>query len=448
MKKICLYTWMALTVLSACKKDNQISHDIQKSFVDPQQALDDFKKQLSTGANGWEGLLIPKEGGVHRVFFQLDDAKKEATLYSDFSAVTAGTPGKATYSLAVAESINPTISFKEGSYLDSIVVKGRTADLNYTFKSVSGDTIRLLGNRYSDELILLKANPQALADYKARYLLRSMAYLNIYLSQARFLYVQPDANTALQITVNAASKIAGITYLASSQKATFNMTDFAYTLNGIYLRRPIIIKGNPIQEILWDATAQNFYFQYGGTITYLKNASFPVIPLTYLLGSPLLPSTLSLLGPEVFSAGGQPIVLPGWSQEYNNIYNAVDLDLYRSFGRFILVKEFAMDVPNKTMTLSIILSGPSGSSLRVPYPYRYTVGTNGAYTFTAVAPTDANAKALQAKAKPLLDVLTAQPFLLDYYDGWSVPGVYDVMVSFKGTVKTTISFTAMFGRVI
>jgi hypothetical protein len=371
------------------------------------------------------GTLTPRDGKeLYNVYLQLDNGKGEVTLYTDISATTAATPSKSRFSLGISQTINPTLNFSEGSQLGDIKLSNRGLDTAYAFRYISGDTLVLTGNKFSDELKLVKAGAQVKADYTAGKLQASMAASAGFFGQPGFFAITPG-NTQAFVFFNTNSKISGFAFVNNKTRVSSG-TGYAYTLTGIALRHPIVVGNQSISTLTWDATANNFYALIDKNKVYLEQTNVPVVPVHYLLGSEI-PGALTLLPPVVYP-------LPGWTADFMTVWN----DAYNRFkaNRYLIAKVVMnFQTPDNVLYMDIYV----GQAI-CRYPFKYTKTADGVYSFVVMPFTNnqegANGNALKTLAQPLTNMFSTNRFTLDYLD--SPDGV---LVSFKSADKPTIGFT-------
>ncbi len=426
MKKLALYTLLCAALLASCRKDDSTSIPVEKSYGDPKQQLDSFKTILSSAPNGWVGTLTPQDGSeLFSVYFQLDNSKGEVTLYTDLDASAAATPSKSGFSVGITQTINPTLSFNEGSQLTGIkLVAKRSVDTAYAFRYAIGDTLVLTGNKFSDELKLVKASAQVKADYTAGQLETLIAAATDFFGQPGFLAIKPG-NTPALVFFNADSKISGFAFVNNNSRIS-NGTGYAYTLTGIVFHHPIQIGNQPVSALTWDAAANNFYAMMGNNKVYLEHTNVPVIPVHYLLGSEI-PGQLTLLPPSVYP-------MPGWTIDFKTIWNDA-ANRFGSVGYPIIKVVMDFQTGSNTLNMNIYVAGTY-----CKYTFKYTKNTDGVYTFVmqpfANDTPGANGNALKSLAAPLTNMLSTNRFALDYLD--TPDGVF---VSFKSVDKPSIGFT-------
>lgn len=426
--------------VTSCRKSEEAFIPVEESFLNPEETLTSFKDQIQSSANGWKGFIQSKGGKIYSLYLNLNG--DEVTLYIDDNLQSAATPSKSKFSLEVVQGVNPSLIFKSGSSLEYINPgKRQSIDSAYTFNSAQGDTIKLTGNRFGDELKLIKASAEDKAAFSTGKLAASMEILSNYLESVRFLYFQTSSANATQLSLNPQGRNAGSVYV-SNNSVISGGTDFAYTPNGIYLRNPLIIDGVAIQELFWDSASGGFYVMSKGVRIDVEESQVPVIPLHYLLGTEF-PSLISLPSPVEYAQ------IPGWSQAFTSLWLSADAAMWNSSYKFILyVADFNMNMQAKTMTLDIYFI--RGTSVYLgQFPYTFTKTADGVFKFTAQPlntsiTAQANANVIKTFMKPITDVVAQDRFFIDYYD---VPQL-GILSQFKSVDRSTIYFTGLFGSLM
>ncbi|WP_211999678.1 DUF4302 domain-containing protein [Chitinophaga sp. HK235] len=427
MKKFALYTLLCATVLASCRKDSSISNPVEKSFPDPAQTLDSFKNVLGSATNGWVGTLKPKDGSqLFSVYFQLDNSKNEVTLYTDNNPASATTPSKSRFGVAISQKINPTLSIGEGSQLADIKLSTkRPVDTAYSFHAVNGDTLLLIGNKYSDELKLIKASAQVKSDYAAGKLGSSAGITNDYISSAAFFGFQPG-NTNTMVYFSLENKTSGFAYVNNNARVSSG-TGFAYTLTGIALRYPVVIGNQSVSAFTWDDTVKNFYATINNTKVYLTATTVPVIPVHYLLGGEIS-GQLTVPEPAL-------LPLPGWTADFKAIWtDAATKFKARGLPMSKVVMDFQTDAG--ILNMNVYFAQYVGK-----YTFKYTKTADGVYSFVmqpfTTEVSSANGNAVKVQAQPLTDMLSRNRFTLGYVDDPD-----GLLISFTSVDKPSISFTS------
>ncbi|CAL1520376.1 DUF4302 domain-containing protein [Chitinophaga sp. MM2321] len=403
MKKTALYILLSALIFTACRKDKMTGNEVEKSFPVPQESLDSFIQIMSAAPDGWEGWLTPQGAQIFHVYFQLDN--NQVTLYTDQNEDAASKPSKTSYTLGISGSVNPTLSFGNGSLLQHIVLNSkRGVDTAYAFRYAAGDTVVLLGNRYGDELKLVKASSQTKAAITTGKLSSSIADISTFLQQANFMAIYPGKDSVL-VLMSESIRFFGFYIVNSGLSLDKSLTDFAYTLNGIRLRRPLTVAGQAVSEILWDEAKEGLYVQIGSEKVYVMYKRLPVTPLHYLLGNDF-PGVISAVTPLYED-------LPGWSSTFMNMWIQTHNDLSDN-GFLLYTMEFVFLTATNQLNLNMYIA--EGNDLyRATYPYKYTKSATGVYTFVP-QPTSGNAAYFAPLVTNFTNLVSQNHFTVDYYD--------------------------------
>lgn len=424
-------------ILTSCTNDEEPIIPIEKSYSDPVINLDAFKQQLLSATNGWEGTLSPQPGKMYQAFFELN-AEGKVTLYSDIDTETAETPSITGYKVETAQKVNAALIFEAGSYLDRIVIKGsqRKVDLSYSFKSVNGDTLKLLGNNYSDELVLVKASKERRDRYAALALQSSLVKITAYLASSRFFYLEVAPGRRIQFRVNPATREVYVTHV--NPDAKFFGSDYSHTLSGIRLRTPFKAAGYPITEMFWDDQTNELYARYNNTRVDLKPSPIPVIPLHYLLAKEYT-SELIIVKEDVG-------LMPGWSNKFQQAW--VDdteklIDEKHDLYYFII----DLDMETNTMSLSVYFDHEYRLR-RGKFPYEFTKSADGIFDFTPLKVDGTDDEAFYArlfdgKMSNTFDVINNHRFRIDFFDAYSTIGL---IPQFTSVEDPEIHFTTYFNE--
>jgi len=407
---------IAALMLAACSNDEEPVIPVEKSYSDPAADLEAFRQQVLSAQHGWEGSLSPQPGKMYRLFFELD-AQGKVSLYADADTVAARTPSSTGYRIETMQKVNPTLIFESGSNLDRIAIAGsqRKVDMAYSFKSMKGDTLRLLGNEYADELVLVKASKDHRDRYVAQALKNSLKKISAYMATVRYFYLQPEPDKLVQFMMNPLSRDIYVTYL--NQGAKFFGSDYAYSLDGITLNAPLEAAGYDAAEIFWDEQAGKLYTYYNNARVDLKTSPIPVIPLHYLLGNEYPP------GAAMVSTYLEK--LPGWSNKFQSLWLQDDNALTnQDIGLYYII--FDLHVDTSTMDLYVYYVRDD-QMRRGKFPYVFTKTADGVYDFTPLKIDDndedaADAHFIDGKLPNIIGVVNNQRFRIEFFDAYAILG--------------------------
>lgn len=163
MKKLILLSVTALLAFSACKKDEHIFDKSPDERVN--ESLKGYKQTLVQSEHGWKAFLFPKNGGGY-TFMMKFNTEGSVSMTMDFNDESLNTPEESTYRLRALEA--PALVFDTYSpYMHLLSnpdnFQSPTAyetDFEFIFKEAKGDTIKLRGVHYENELVLVKATSE------------------------------------------------------------------------------------------------------------------------------------------------------------------------------------------------------------------------------------------------------------------------------------------------
>jgi len=235
MKNNLLYLLLIAISFSACKKGGLAKYDIEKSFIDPTTTLDDLKKQISNGTDGFRVTIEPSTGKYYAGYIAFDVTALTAKYVLDNSTTNASTPADTKYSLSVRNT-NPTLSL--GTTTSSFAVLAKTLggiDSTYTYKSVNGDTLRFVGDLLGSKLTLIKSNKADATDYLAGKMTQSITSVASFGSFAQYFKRLIIGSKSYDFIINPTTKLLTINYLSGTVYKKF-ISYYGATNNGIVLK--------------------------------------------------------------------------------------------------------------------------------------------------------------------------------------------------------------------
>ncbi|AFD08077.1 DUF4302 domain-containing protein [Solitalea canadensis] len=236
MKKLALLSIAALFAISACKKDDHIFDKSPDERVN--ESLKGYKQKLTESAHGWKAFLFPKEGGGY-TFMMKFNAEGNVSMTMDFSDASLYNPEESTYRLRALEA--PALVFDTYSPYIHLLSNpdnfespsAYETDFEFIFKESKGDTIKLIGVHYKNELLLVKANQED--DNKLKKTHEVFGNMNGITTYFKDLDVdgqkyQITYSTTLPRNIN-------FSYIENSQVKTFS-TGYYFNENGLQLVEP------------------------------------------------------------------------------------------------------------------------------------------------------------------------------------------------------------------
>jgi len=423
-------------MLTACTNDEQPVIPVEKSYSDPAADLEAFRQQVLSAPYGWEGSLSPRPGKMYRLFLELDTQGK-VTLYADTDTIAAKTASRTGYRTELTQKVNPTLVFESGSNLERIAIEGRQrkVDLAYSIRTAQGDTLRLLGNEFGDELVLIKATKDHADRYQANVLKNALKNISAYMATIRYFYIQPAPDQLIQFTMNPLSRDIYVTYL--SQGAKFFGSDYAYSLDGLLLNAPLQTGSYKATEIYWDQQAHVLYTYYNGARVDLKTSPVPVIPLHYLLGNEYPPGAVMV--------SSYLEKLPGWSNKFQTLWLMDDNALTaEALSLYYIIFDLHMD----TNKMDLYVYYVRDDQMKIgKFPYAFTKTADGIFDFIPLKIDDkdedaADAHFIDGKLPNIFGVVNNQRFRIEFFDAYSTLG--GVLPQYISIDDTNIFFTGYF----
>ena len=398
----------------ACHEEENLTIPIEPSYSDPEVGLAAFRQQLLAAPNGWEASLRPKNGKIYTLFMTLADA--EVTLYADADTTAARTATRTGYTLALSQSINPSITFADGSNLARIPGGGKNAgvDQTYSYEYTRNDTVFLQGNQYGDQLRMVKASAEIRAAYEGRQLRNAMKAVTGYISTVHYLYLKPSEDVLIQFAVSTGSRGVYITYLQDGVK--FFGTDYAYSLEGMHFKNPLRVAGNVLQDVAWEESTRELSVLYNGTRVVLQKATIPVIPLHYLLGTDYQPG----------AAAPSPVLqfLPGWSPKFRTLW-MIDDEKAGDNEYYLYYVAPGLNIKTNTMELYVYYVSQN-EYVAGKFQYTYTKTADGVFDFTFVGIDDTlegdRARVIAPWIPNILTVLEDNRFRIEFFDAYEELG--------------------------
>ncbi|WP_316840988.1 DUF4302 domain-containing protein [Pedobacter gandavensis] len=411
MKKFLLYIILfAGVILSGCKKnESPIFDDVDKRLG---EALAADQSQLTTPANGWKATIFPKGGKGFSFYFKFDKEGKVKML-SDFDASTASAIKESTYRLKALQF--PTLIFDTYNSIHLLsdpnpavnggtAGKGLTSDFEFGFTGdANPDTLKLEGIINENILKMVKLS----ADEEQAIIgggLNTMRTKTVAFLAGKFPYVMLD-NKQVPVSIGVSTKSLNIGGLDNA---------FAFAIDGLEIKNPIIYGTHVFKKVFWDATDSYFYLLEGTT-------KYKVVASTVPLILDKTPALHTLLGTRYTSMKISPAVLPDLSADFVARYNA-------AVSSLTLIQGLRLDymtllfTGNNQMILRVRFL-PAGTSTTTFYDgdfyFNMAVNDAGVAQLTGIpAPvtgtTVSNGEAIRPALTPFINYLNTNAFKIAY----------------------------------
>ncbi len=237
MKNNYIYILLIVLAFTACKKGGLAKYDIEKSFQDPAVTLEDLKKQIAAGTDGFRMTIEPSTGKYYGGYIGFDGTSN-AKYVLDNGTANATTPADTKYSLSLRKT-NAVLSL--GTTTSSFAVLAKTLggiDSTYTYQSVKGDTLRFVGDLLGSKLTLIKTSKANATEYLAGKLNQSISNVAAFNNLKYYFKQLTIGSKSYDILINTTAKVVAINYATGSSFKRF-YTLFAYTNNGVIFKTPL-----------------------------------------------------------------------------------------------------------------------------------------------------------------------------------------------------------------
>jgi hypothetical protein len=277
-----------LSSLLACNKAEVDPLFEQTANERATKIVSDYKTRLTSPQYGWKGAYYPngaQDGGYS--FYLKFNENGALSMYSDIALGFTDQAFETSFQLKLLQK--PTLIFDTYSYLHELVNPdynggpGAEADLELAFESVIDEKIILKGIRNNSFLELTKVNA---ADYQS---LTKGGLATIYKSTIdyvngdKFLYLNTAAGEKADIFIDFNTKQFQLYFLQNGRVETRSMA-FITTVTGLQFKQPIVLFGTTVNELIWDPTLKQYYYQTAGQRVNLAEGNRPAIPFYSGLG--------------------------------------------------------------------------------------------------------------------------------------------------------------------
>jgi hypothetical protein len=410
MKKYLIYSFIIIASMVSCKKGVDPAKG-ERPEERTSTALKTYDNALTGAPNGWKAYLYPS-GGSGFSFYMTFNTSNRVSMYADINSTSTQTSSESSYRLKAV--LAPSLIFDTYNYMHILAdpapeVNGGTAgwglysDFEFTFDSISGDSILLHGNMLKSQLILVKATAAEAQAYKAKKFNTLVNSIVDYTAANKNLFLQLGDGTKIQTTLNITSKVFSLNWV-KGDTVMQSTSAFAFTLSGVVLKQPVVYNGEKITELTWDASSKNLYTTAGGHKVVVQASPTPILPLHLLIGV----SYNNIIVPNATNYAG-------WGQDFVTRRAAAALATQNSpYGLRLDRMQFVFNVLDNSLTVTVDIYQGNNKYL-ADFPYTYTKSGNGVYKFNANQPTG-NAGLIVNEMAPLTTQrIGADHFTLDYF---------------------------------
>lgn len=277
MKRYILYITLVIFGLSACKKESLSKYAIEKSFDDPAIKVEDFKKALAAGTDGFKMIVIPTTSGIIGGYIKFDGTAK-AKMLLDNNTANATTPFDHEYTVKVSQ-LNTVFGLGSTSKFAAFARAKGGIDTTYTYKYTIGDTLKLVGDVLGTKMNLVKTTKADGDEYLAGKMAKVIAEGNKLSSFEKYFKRLTIGSKSYDMSLNTANKIATFTY-ANGTTFTSVSTAYFYTNNSIEFKSPFIDGSTiipSINNLVVNVAGNTATFSAGTTSATITNVSAPLI---------------------------------------------------------------------------------------------------------------------------------------------------------------------------
>lgn len=411
MKKI-LYNicfFLALLVLiTGCKKDSFTPATGEKPEERMNEALAEYKDALISHEYGWKAYLYA-DGGVGAGFYMQFADDDRVKMLADLTEESLEDFHESGYRIKAVMA--PSLIFDTDNYIHLLANPdnsefggqpgvGYGSDFEFEFRGNSNDTLQLLGKKRKSKFLLVKATKEEQTAYLDGTFKKNVYAMEDYVSENAFLYITPDGDEKVQVSINPNMRETSLTWVESGSVKTVKQP-YAYSVNGVHIKDTLAYKDTYIQEIIWKDGFKAVAFD--GTEYELFVSPTPILPLHLLMG-----------------VGYSAIVVPvnlgeGVSSSFAAMHSTLKTVL--NTGTYFLLGDisFNFNTINQRMTIRAIMPQTVGGSNFVhTFNFSYEKNESGQYTFTYIGNADYG-DYTEARFKPLIDKLTSSSYELDFF---------------------------------
>jgi hypothetical protein len=420
MKKI-LYFFMALLIISGCKKSSFVSDFDQKPEERMAESITSVTNTLISAPNGWIATLPTNAGGAYG-FYMTFDANQNVTMYADLNDNTAKTLGKSTFRVKAVlgtELIFDTYNYismlsdPNNSVFGGAGNTGFKSDVEFTYLRSTADSIFFIGKNYRQTLAMVKATTAQKAAYTAEGLKTSSDKLKSFFATTQNPYIEVGAGSSIikaGLSVNftnvlASGKRTTLTGILADGTTVVSATNkIALTTDGISMTSGgLVFQGVTLVKFAWkDATTLAMY-DAAGKEYIIKSSPVPLTALPLLFG---FPSSYTYRKITISSTGLPTGVSSGFTAVYNSMVSK-----FAATNRSISSTTFTL-TSNSVFEVAVnYISGTSAFVASATYGYTrngdvITLDNNPVGNVNW--PTRAN------EIKPLADYMLTGPFRIDW----------------------------------
>lgn len=374
MKKILLYGILFVIMLAACRKEGTElfwgSTNLDKRLAD---TLAVRQHALVSAPNGWTSVFAPHGGGAYLFYIKFYDNNR-VDMVSDINIDVASKVTNSSYIFRhtgqpslIFDTYSPLhiLSHPQNATSGGVSGQGRISDYEFYFKSITKDSIVLIGVKNYNIMVLKKATKEEEDFYRSGGIKKIIDEATAAMS-GKFLRIEEGSKqTPAAIDFN--TKTASIIDIGANNQTVSQNVSFVFSADadGLDLLTPLIYNGKSYKKIYWDTVNKEFYL-LDGTNRYIFKASDT-------------PTILNFTPPfhEVFGSDkhkimkANPARVPQAGKFANEILSQ-DLATVAAAGRTYAYFSFNLE-PNPSVGADITLSVRTASSTYFIGSYYYKI---------------------------------------------------------------------------
>lgn len=410
MKKTLIYLLPFLCVVMACSKKTDLIFD---GSVDErlQAALAHDSAVLVNSTYGWKAFLYPGNGTGAYLFYMEFKPDGSVTMMGDMDTVAATKSSASTYRLKAIQL--PTLIFDTYNYIHKlsdpnpevnggVSGQGLYSDFEFSFLSVTADSIVLKGNKNGSSLLMVRASAEEQQDYKAGALKALMDIARDYSKVNKYLYLLYPDGRQMPFGLSVRNKVVIMQYLNESNEIVSLSSEFYFTRDSLHLRNPIVYKDYSFQDIYWDRAANLFYVMLNGV-----RKDLGVAPYVFQLA--LQPPLVGELFETYSAIVVEPDLQDGLPDAFLTIWNDCKTKM-ASGGRNLTKVEVLFPSAYELQLKFFYTSG--ASSLVANCYYSKTVDADGTAKFVVTA--NITSSVVRTALKSMTDYVANNRFYFGY----------------------------------
>ncbi len=385
MKKILWYCLLLTIIAVACKKDG--TETWYEETLDKRLSDTVFARQatLVNSPYGWKTIFTPAGGGAYLFYMRFRNDNR-VDMVSDINIETASKVSSSSYVFRVTgqpslvfDTYNSLhiISHPSNAVSGGVSGQGKVSDYEFYFKSITNDSVVMVGVKNKSILVLKKATQAEETFYRSGGIKTIIDDASAAMT-GKFLRIE-DGIDQTPAAIDFANKTASILVVGANNQTTSQSVSFVFSADadGLDLLKPLIFKGKSYSKIYWDPATKEFYL-LDGTKRYIFKASDT-------------PTILAFTPPfhELFGADKHKILKsnPRLVPQAGTFKDLLDIDLAATaaVSRTYTYFSFSLE-PNTNADITLSVRTASSSFFIASYYYKivWVDQPNGIFKFQFV----------------------------------------------------------------